>query len=76
MIAMRGKRCCPGFKHKAKLMAFDRTDLPEPGRAYTKSIHVVCKEEPGWKGQGLPSGERNSKAPCVQGEAGRVIGNM
>lgn len=32
-MAMRGKRVIPGDKQTAKLSAFDKTDLPEPGRA-------------------------------------------
>ena len=41
-IAIRGKRWIPPDKHKAKFIEFDNTDLPEPGLAYTMSIHVVC----------------------------------
>ena len=47
IIEIRGKRSIPADKHNAKLIAFDNTDLPEPGRANTKSIHVVCCVEPG-----------------------------
>jgi endonuclease IV len=31
----------------ATFKAFDKTDLPEPGLAYIKSIQVVCWVEPG-----------------------------
>ncbi|EKD44929.1 MAG: hypothetical protein ACD_70C00159G0001 [uncultured bacterium] len=33
IIEMRGRRTIPGDKHTAKLIALDKTDLPEPGRA-------------------------------------------
>ena len=33
MTEIRGKRMIPGDIHTAKFIAFDSTDLPEPGRA-------------------------------------------
>ena len=76
MIEILGSLFNPPIIQSAKLVAFDSTDLPEPGLAKYKSIQVVCIGEPGWYGHNFPSGDLNTNAPELQGEQGLNSGNM
>tara|TARA_B100001989_G_C24462143_1_gene424715 strand:- start:71 stop:310 length:240 start_codon:yes stop_codon:yes gene_type:complete len=64
------------MRHKARFVALDNTDLPEPGRAKKRSIQVVCIGDPGWYGQIFPSGDRNNSAPFSHGEHGLNNGSI